>query len=488
MDLPTFSESQSTAHVVRRRWRREAIRWPIAAGALLLGLSWAPPAAAIPAFARKYATSCTTCHVVYPKLTPFGEAFRRNGYRFPGVDSEMIKQDPVSLGQQAYKGLFPNAVWPGTIPGSPPLSLGFNGQITLHPDSKAGGAVADNGARVVFDNLVEEAHLWAGGSLDDKLTFWAELTVDAEGIGIEKAQLLFNDLAGPVHASNLVVGKGVSTLSSFAQHSSYLADAALLPLSVTALYGATSNSWMILDNYNMVELNGTIRGRFDYSLGINQGANSAVRSPRNVYAHVGFKMGGVRLDGEEGSSVPDPMKPWAETAVTLDAFAYHSDSRYTSPDPASTTAMPLADLTLGDKTNAFGAGLRAQWLSLELNSGILFEQHDQAAGVGSKVSGLAQFDELSYVVFPWLVPAVRFEYVRLSPDGGDVVTDTRLLAGVAALVRPNVKLTLVAQFEQAKGLPPGGWGPVGGFAAPASATDSVSLEAESVNLGLAYAY
>ena len=27
---------------------------------------------AIPAFARKYGTSCLTCHSVYPRLTPFG--------------------------------------------------------------------------------------------------------------------------------------------------------------------------------------------------------------------------------------------------------------------------------------------------------------------------------------------------------------------------------------------------------------------------------
>jgi hypothetical protein len=62
------------------------------------------------------------------------------------------------------------------------------------------------------------------------------------------------------------------------------------------------------------------------------------------------------------------------------------------------------------------------------------------------------------------------------------------MVGAAALVRPNVKLTLFAQLEQATGMPPSGWGPVGGSAAPASATDSVSLEAESINLGFAYAY
>src|SRR5476649_1969028 len=83
------------------------------------------PAHAIPAFARKYGTSCETCHTVYPKLTPFGEAFRRNGYRFPGVDSDFVKQEAVQMGQEAQKGMFPHTVWPGTLPGSVPIAVGF---------------------------------------------------------------------------------------------------------------------------------------------------------------------------------------------------------------------------------------------------------------------------------------------------------------------------------------------------------------------------
>jgi hypothetical protein len=71
----------------------------------------------VPAFARKYGTSCLTCHTVYPKLNPFGEAFRRNGYLFPGVDSDYVKQETVALGQDASKKDFPNSVWPGALPG-----------------------------------------------------------------------------------------------------------------------------------------------------------------------------------------------------------------------------------------------------------------------------------------------------------------------------------------------------------------------------------
>ncbi len=37
------------------------------------------PASAVPSFARKYETSCMTCHVAPPKLNAFGRAFKNNG-------------------------------------------------------------------------------------------------------------------------------------------------------------------------------------------------------------------------------------------------------------------------------------------------------------------------------------------------------------------------------------------------------------------------
>src|SRR5574342_568151 len=92
-----------------------------------LTLATAAQARAVPAFARKYGTSCLTCHTVFPKLTPFGEAFRRNGYRFPGVDSDYVKQEQVAMGQEASKKTFPNSVWPGTVPSSVPLAFGVLG-------------------------------------------------------------------------------------------------------------------------------------------------------------------------------------------------------------------------------------------------------------------------------------------------------------------------------------------------------------------------
>ena len=41
---------------------------------------------AIPAFARRHKMSCVTCHVGFPMLNGFGEAFAGNGYQLPGAD------------------------------------------------------------------------------------------------------------------------------------------------------------------------------------------------------------------------------------------------------------------------------------------------------------------------------------------------------------------------------------------------------------------
>ena len=52
-----------------------------------LVLSFVPTKSyAIPAFSRQYGTSCTTCHLDFPKLNDFGKAFKDAGFKFPKDD------------------------------------------------------------------------------------------------------------------------------------------------------------------------------------------------------------------------------------------------------------------------------------------------------------------------------------------------------------------------------------------------------------------
>src|SRR6516165_9735398 len=86
-------------------------------------------ARAIPAFARMYGTSCSTCHIDFPKLNDFGKAFKDAGFKFPKDDAAVLKIPPVMLGAPANKELWPKAIWPGTIPGIPPIGFQYNNYL-----------------------------------------------------------------------------------------------------------------------------------------------------------------------------------------------------------------------------------------------------------------------------------------------------------------------------------------------------------------------
>ena len=74
-----------------RRWGSALL------ASLVLALALPDPAAAIPAFARRYRMSCQVCHNPIPKLTDFGGQFAANGYRMT-PDEE--PQDTLSTGDE----------------------------------------------------------------------------------------------------------------------------------------------------------------------------------------------------------------------------------------------------------------------------------------------------------------------------------------------------------------------------------------------------
>ncbi len=106
------------------------------------------PSLAIPAFSRLYGTSCSTCHLDFPKLNDFGKAFKDAGFKFPKDDESMLKIPPVMLGAPANAELWPKAIWPGTIPGIPPIGLRLNNYFQYTGTSKREVRLADPGRHV----------------------------------------------------------------------------------------------------------------------------------------------------------------------------------------------------------------------------------------------------------------------------------------------------------------------------------------------------
>src|ERR1700676_4198016 len=59
-----------------------AVAVVVLAGYLTIG--YAPPAQALPSFARQTGQPCGTCHTNFPGLTPFGRRFKLLGYTTGG--------------------------------------------------------------------------------------------------------------------------------------------------------------------------------------------------------------------------------------------------------------------------------------------------------------------------------------------------------------------------------------------------------------------
>ena len=292
---------------------------------LLIGVAIAvvglltPKANAIPAFARKYQTSCVTCHIAYPKLSAFGDAFRRNGFQFPdGTDEEYIKEEPVSLGNEAYKEMFPRMIWPGQIPGTIPLAIRLEGGYHITPN----------------DEITNDFHfpnsmvMIMGGTLGENLSFYSDVHLfEHAKIGFEnRAYAQFSELFErwlPSSALNIKVGQFTIAANPFSMHRDMII---LTPLSL-ATYSPALGASLAAGHHGStgslemtqrgVEIDGVLKHRLTYALGIVNGngigeADSTIKydnnSSKDAYVRLAYKIDrkSTRLNS---SHIPLPRMP-----------------------------------------------------------------------------------------------------------------------------------------------------------------------------------
>ncbi len=158
----------------------------VVVGAAILTLLYPPKSYAIPPFARKYQTSCQTCHIDFPKLNDFGKAFKDAGFKFPADDETYLKEPPVMLGAPANKETFPGSIWPGTMPGMPPIGLRYNQffQFTssnrnrfnsLAPTGTAPGVIPATDFQAGFFSI------FTAGNFGDDIAFWVDDDLSVAG-------------------------------------------------------------------------------------------------------------------------------------------------------------------------------------------------------------------------------------------------------------------------------------------------------------------
>jgi hypothetical protein len=184
-----------------------------------LVLSLPNNARAIPAFARMYGTSCSTCHIDFPKLNDFGKAFKDAGFKFPKDDASMLKIPPVMLGAPANKEAWPKAIWPGTIPGIPPIGLRYNNYLQFTSNRNSFNVLTPSGTVPIFvptaDFETGLFSLFTAGNFGSDIAFWVDNDFSVGGAnsaaGLGEAYLKFVNISRlmklPEHSLNLRVGQ-----------------------------------------------------------------------------------------------------------------------------------------------------------------------------------------------------------------------------------------------------------------------------------------
>ena len=157
----------------------------IASIAMLPALFWSQESSAIPNWARKYGTSCYTCHSGFPTRNAFGEAFKANGFRWPGgEDADHAKQEQVKLGADGWKKTFPESPWPSDLPGFAPVAIFVTGPLINYAD-KVEKTKSQPGQQVTPQILnwggPFDARILYGGTIGENVGFFGAIQGIATG-------------------------------------------------------------------------------------------------------------------------------------------------------------------------------------------------------------------------------------------------------------------------------------------------------------------
>jgi len=127
---------------------------------------------AIPSFARQTNLPCSSCHTIFPELTPFGRLFKLNGYTMVGIGTVQVRDtnDVVSLNLLSIS----------------PLSAMIQATYTYKTHKEPG---TQNDV-VAFP---QELSLFLGGQIAPKIGAFVQLTYDGpEGsFGIDNMDLRY---------------------------------------------------------------------------------------------------------------------------------------------------------------------------------------------------------------------------------------------------------------------------------------------------------
>jgi len=435
----------------------------VGAGSLLAG---APFAEAIPAFARKYETSCQTCHTVFPKLNAFGTAFRLNGYRMPKETEEMIKEKQISLGAPAYKKLWPQAIWPGAISSHVPLAV----NVKLADVNTS--ALNEDGTTSTVKNdfqFPQEVNLFAGGTLGDHVSYLGELTFgvnpdNSVSTEVEHAHIAFDSPFGPENLFHFRIGKFTPNVADVFQEMFLTTDAGIDSVFNYNPIGLSGGTGLGADEVapnpisfpalvQGIEVYGIVKHRLMYTAGVANGIplpDQFGNNSKDFYGRIDYKIGGMGLDGDMGGKeIPD--KNWRDDSLRLGVFVYRGNAGgvdFPFTDDAGNTVNVQDDHFV--RAGFFAS---AYWRDLNVFGAYVhgkdtLRQFDGTSGeflTAIEPTYDSWFIQADYVFYPWLHGAARYETV--TPGDRSVPSLRSGVFSVSGLIRANIKAILEYQRD-----------------------------------------
>ncbi len=122
---------------------------------IMTDTSWA-----IPSFARQTNLPCSSCHTIFPELTPFGRLFKLNGYTMVGIATVQVRDtsDDVELNLLSIS----------------PLSAMIQASYTYKTN-------AESGTQNDIVSLPQQMSLFLGGQIAPKIGAFVQITYDDQG-------------------------------------------------------------------------------------------------------------------------------------------------------------------------------------------------------------------------------------------------------------------------------------------------------------------
>jgi hypothetical protein len=366
---------------------------------------------ALPAFARKYGMPCSACHLGWPMLSPFGQAFKDNGYQLGNDRDAPIYQQP--------------AYWPVTFRITPNWHRESQNRVGV--DNPSGGSMEARITTHGFDWTGLDFH--TAGTLAKNISFYVLPSSDNTGaFHFEAVWARLDNLfgsswlnlkMGKFELDNLLSEKRILTLSSVAgTYANYHFQPLVSPGSPTNAQIGEGYTFGIGDNQVGIELMGHSkddRTRYSVSLLSSNDGNPGLPTNRGYDGYFAashaFQVGSLGLQRVGG-------------------FAYLGQAptyfQYTQTQGGATVGVPGTGI--GNKS-FYRAGLIGQWYIKKVDVTTIFFHGWDNAFLGSNTAATpgaalptgaraptwnGGLFETHLTLNPQLVLINRYELIRMS--------------------------------------------------------------------------